>query len=106
VIALRPASSTSVLDQRRDLGRVLMLVEICDEYVGTLARVGDGHRAPNPAVAASDDSRLTGQPARAPITGFAAIGDRRHLRLHAWRGLMLIGKSHRSLLPLVVPAPC
>ncbi len=61
-------------DERLDLTRILLLgSEVCDRYIGTLARECDGHRPPDAAVAAGNERSLSSQAAMALVAALAMV---------------------------------
>src|SRR4051794_32164013 len=86
-----------LLDPRRGVLRVLVLVEVGDEDVGALPGVRDRDGLADAAVGAGDDGGLAGEPAGAAIALLAVIGLGGQLRLGAGRGLLLRGLCHGNL---------
>jgi len=90
--------AAGVLDQALGLIGILMLAEIGDQHVGTLARKRQRHRAADAAVAAGDDRLPAGQPPRAFVGLLAVIGDRIHLPGEARHRLFLLGERRRGII--------
>ena len=63
-----------VLYQFLSLFGIIVLIQIGNEHVGTLARIRNGDRAADSAVRACDDRLLAGQTARATVGLFSMIG--------------------------------
>jgi hypothetical protein len=86
--------SAGLLDQPGGVLGVLVLVQIGDEDVGALAGVGDGHGAPDAAVAAGDNGRLAFESAGAPVAVLSAVRSWGHLGLDAGNVLPLGWLAH------------
>jgi hypothetical protein len=68
-----------LFDERLDLARILMLVEIGDQDIGTLARIGNRYRPANTAVAARYHRFLSCKLPRPFVAGLAVVRSRVHL---------------------------
>ena len=80
------------------LGIGLLGCEIADRHIGTLAREGDGHRAPDPGIAAGDQGDAPLQQSLADVALLAMVRRRRHLGREAWLGLLLLAQERRLRL--------
>jgi hypothetical protein len=67
-------------DQPLGLFGILFFVQVGNEYIRTLPRVGQRHRPPDAAIATRDDGFSTLQPAGTLVGFFAVVRDRAHLR--------------------------
>jgi hypothetical protein len=85
-------------EQGLHLVRIVVLFQICDQDVRALTREGDGHGAPDAAVAPGDHCLFARQFAGAFVAIFAMIGTRIHLTRGSWRRLLLtrIGRLRMS----------
>ncbi len=80
-----------LFDQRNHLLRVGLLVrDIIDGDVGTLARIGDRGGPTHARIAAGDQRLAPGEASRALVAGFAMIRARLHLAGEARPGLRLL----------------
>src|SRR5262245_6711997 len=52
---------------------IIMLIQIRNEHVGALARIRNGDRAANSAVAAGDNRLLSGETTRAVVSGTGSM---------------------------------
>src|SRR6266403_4910505 len=82
-----------VLYQFFSLLGVIVLAEIGDQYVGTLARVGDRNCSANATVCASDDRLLVCESTAAAVAALAVVGHRFHHVRFAGHWLFLLGKG-------------
>src|SRR5690606_3872683 len=71
-------SASRIGDKLRHLGGVVVLVQVGDQHIGSLAGVGDRHRPADPAVPAGDHRAFAGEFARSAVTGLTAVRDRIH----------------------------
>lgn len=90
--------AAGVLDQALGLIGILMLAEIGDQHVGTLARKRQRHRAADAAVAAGDDRLFARQPPRAFVGLLAVIGDGIHLPGDPRHRLLLRGERWLGII--------
>ena len=86
-----------LLHPARRLAGVLVLVEVGDQDVGTLAGEGDGDGAADPGVAAGDDGGTPAQPAAALVALLAMVGPGVHLAGQA-RHVLLLPRLRRLLV--------
>ena len=84
--------------QRLHLVRIVVLIQICDQDVRALTREGDGHGAPDAAVAPGDHCLFARQFAGPFVAVFAMIGTRIHSTRGPWHRLLLtrIGRLRMS----------
>src|SRR3954453_2038790 len=83
--------ATRLLHPGRGVLGVLLLVEIADQYVRALPRIGDGDRLADAAVRTGDQRHLPGEPTGPGVALLTVIGRRRHLGGGAG-GLLLLGR--------------
>lgn len=69
---------TLFLDQRFDLLRIVIFVQIGNEKIGSFAGVGDGNSSTDSAVSTRNNGPQAMQSARAPIAAFAVVRSRLH----------------------------
>jgi hypothetical protein len=89
-----------VLDEGDDLVRVRLLArEIGNRHVGPLPREGDGDGPADPRIAPRDQRAAPREPPRTPVALLAVVRRRLELAREAGRGLRLLGKWRRRVLP-------
>jgi hypothetical protein len=81
--------ASGCFDQALGVLCVIVLVEIRNEHVGSLAGIGYCHGPPNAAVTTGDDGLLVVEPARALVGVLAVIGDGLHCSRPAGHLLLL-----------------